>query len=235
MQRFNPRARVRRDAASSVRWAPCHMFQFARPRGARPQACRHPAIRPCFNSRARVGRDDEAMKMILELLVSIRAPAWGATMPTLSRKPMSRVSIRAPAWGATRTQADGLGGSMFQFARPRGARRHPQRHRRTRNCFNSRARVGRDLHRRRQRRQADRFNSRARVGRDIRRAMPSRSSGVSIRAPAWGATTTAAAEIAPAAFQFARPRGARLPISLFPGAGEMFQFARPRGARHRRR
>ena len=34
--------------------------------------------------------------------VSIRAPAWGATVACLGRERERFVSIRAPAWGATR-------------------------------------------------------------------------------------------------------------------------------------
>ena len=36
------------------------------------------------------------------VVVSIRAPAWGATPPVCVGEVRRRVSIRAPAWGATR-------------------------------------------------------------------------------------------------------------------------------------
>ena len=62
--RFNPRARVGRDPyemmyADQCRW--------------------------CFNPRARVGRDGLKEKYSLHSLVSIHAPAWGATRTQLIR------------------------------------------------------------------------------------------------------------------------------------------------------
>ena len=77
---FNPRARVGRDVSE---------------RNAVEQA-------KCFNPRARVGRDlPEVGVALLVKVVSIHAPAWGAT--SLSRGILHhlRVSIHAPAWGAT--------------------------------------------------------------------------------------------------------------------------------------
>ena len=102
-------------------------------------------IRSSFNPRARVGRDGEQARVDDDLLVSIHAPAWGAT-PISARRLCARygfnprarvgrdvarreihafrhVSIHAPAWGAT--TADALGHSAAR-------------------CFNPRARVGRD-------------------------------------------------------------------------------------------
>ncbi len=42
---------------------------------------------------------------MLDMKVSIHAPAWGATIPQLNLKVKSLVSIHAPAWGATRKAA----------------------------------------------------------------------------------------------------------------------------------
>ena len=132
--------------------------------------------------------------------VSIRAPAWGATSlasalaePTnrsfnprprvggdppnrvhqLERRPI-RVSIRAPAWGATRvltsrTQHDS---TKFQSAPPRGGRPGVglRRLRTDQPCFNPRPRVGGD-------------SSQQPARASWRRCQ------VSIRAPAWGATS----------------------------------------------
>ena len=54
---FNPRARVGRDMFSSFRHTlPLH-----------------------FNPRARVGRDDSCFSLFREIVISIHAPAWGAT------------------------------------------------------------------------------------------------------------------------------------------------------------
>ena len=34
-------------------------------------------------------------------MISIHAPAWGATVAALGLRALSRISIHAPAWGAT--------------------------------------------------------------------------------------------------------------------------------------
>ena len=76
---FNPRARVGRDWNLSC----------------------VPARRQSFNPRARVGRDPLLLQVPQPLLVSIHAPAWGATSPVEVRIFFAHVSIHAPAWGAT--------------------------------------------------------------------------------------------------------------------------------------
>ena len=98
---FNPRARVGRDQAGSP------ISQNSR----------------YFNPRARVGRD--ARHRIIDVLhmISIHAPAWGATIPVLEQYDDLMISIHAPAWGAT-----------TRTAHARAMPRH----------FNPRARVGRD-------------------------------------------------------------------------------------------
>ncbi len=46
--------------------------------------------------------------MLDVLLVSIHAPAWGATVRLVLKEKFGKVSIHAPAWGATAdTQAAG--------------------------------------------------------------------------------------------------------------------------------
>ena len=102
LARFNPRARVGRD-----------------------QITRSLALAIiCFNPRARVGRDLKIQIKKRKWLVSIHAPAWGATRGGLKGNPGQVVSIHAPAWGATRLSCSNAcwGAS-----------------------FNPRARVGRDL------------------------------------------------------------------------------------------
>ena len=60
--------------------------------------------------------------------ISIHAPAWGATKTTWTRYVGSQISIHAPAWGATLYFLVGGYGSSFQSTRPRGARHnHPLR------------------------------------------------------------------------------------------------------------
>jgi len=98
---FNPRARVGRDESRGRKgWVKIKFqstrprgarhdvfidylvkdtFQSTRPRGARPTTAS--AIQRCgsFNPRARVGRDLAESQAELQMLVSIHAPAWGAT------------------------------------------------------------------------------------------------------------------------------------------------------------
>ena len=144
------------------------------------------------------------------------------------------VSIHAPTWGATLASSALLPLLvLFQFTRPRGARRsfviatilayavsiHAPTWGATRSttarqrsslCFNSRAHVGRDLLPGLASQSVGRFNSRAHVGRDL-------SIGVTFRYLT--------------EFQFTRPRGARLANDELGKAKRKFQFTRPRGAR----
>ena len=58
------------------------------------------------------------------VVVSIRAPAWGATRAHVQHARARTVSIRAPAWGATAGRLVQLGMiSQFQSAHPHGVRR----------------------------------------------------------------------------------------------------------------
>ena len=87
----------------------------------------------------------------------------------LQLRRVDAVSIHAPAWGATSHRFSGVESSFkFQSTRPRGARpadtRHPYL---VAKSFNPRARVGRDFGR-------------------LKEGDP--AVGVSIHAPAWGAT-----------------------------------------------
>ena len=114
--------------------------------------------------------------------------------------------------GARRAGSDGEAlFVLFQFTRPRGARRGGKKGGRRRGSFNSRAREGRDgLFRGGSELLTFCFNSRAREGRD---GLYDRFLHIDT------------------AFQFTRPRGARL--NRYPGACSpvLFQFTRPRGAR----
>jgi len=120
------------------------------------------------------------------------------------------VSIHAPAWGATVDGGVKHPFREFQSTRPRGARQPQARVFRAFHRFNPRARVGRDLRGHfigeevcgfnpRARVGRDRtcracrppgrgFNPRARVGRDPGTISPLGRIAVSIHAPAWGAT-----------------------------------------------
>ena len=100
-------------------------FQSTRPRGARPRLRSRPTgQRRCFNPRARAGRDPQPGEELSdEVLVSIHAPARGATITPSGAKIFEFVSIHAPARGAT-----------FMLFSPFSPS----------PCFNPRARAGRD-------------------------------------------------------------------------------------------
>ena len=123
---FNSRSRVgsdrRQDAdgrgdAVSIRapaWGATHhrrahrttgRFQFALPRGERRPWQGVLSRDDSFNSRSRVGSDAGFAFFEQRLPVSIRAPAWGATIQRFHLFAQAEVSIRAPAWGATRGRA----------------------------------------------------------------------------------------------------------------------------------
>ena len=124
-QSFNPRARMGRDPPPPHMEIKTRVFQSTRPHGARPNV-----------------HEGEAMVFI----VSIHAPAWGATpLPentSLSaesfnpRARMGRDVIVIPS-------PDAL--YLFQSTRPHGARPDARLFSSWINCFNPRARMGRDF------------------------------------------------------------------------------------------
>jgi len=98
-------------------------FQSTRPRGARQRCARHRAANRCFNPRARVGRDVELGHLLQVAVVSIHAPAWGATGADLMERidwngfnPRARVGRDGHGTGAAPAAIE------FQSTRPRGAR-----------------------------------------------------------------------------------------------------------------
>ena len=76
-----------------------------------------------FNPRARRGRDSVIAFIVALVVVSIHAPAGGATPCRIAASPGPvRVSIHAPAGGATRRVVCVFFGKKFQSTRPQGAR-----------------------------------------------------------------------------------------------------------------
>ena len=121
------------------------------------------------------------------------APVRGATPAPDLRIRGRVVSIHAPAWGATfRVEYLCLPHVLFQSTHPRGVRRTPPRTAYRISCFNPRTRVGCDpFELAAQPRWWICFNPRTRVGCDVRCNMAvCFASNVSIHAPAWGATRT---------------------------------------------
>ena len=166
-----------------------------------------------FNPRTRVGCDTaSAGYAITHTLVSIHAPAWGATFPRTLASWGRKVSIHAPAWGAT---------SLSCHIVQRTSR------------FNPRTRVGCD-----QLREAfalQRFEVSIHApawGATCIDDPVFCFCLVSIHAPAWGATSASARKAASVSvFQSTHPRGVRRAGSSPPRCSHRFQSTHPRGVR----
>ena len=146
------------------------------------------------------------------IIVSIHAPAWGATHPGRGRHRRGQVSIHAPAWGATGFLVPPRGFVVVSIHAPAwGATAPVALGARPERCFNPRSRVGSDAGMMCPFNPQPSFNPRSRVGSDCPRGScaPTRhqfqstlprgerrcancatggSMNVSIHAPAWGAT-----------------------------------------------
>ena len=76
---FNPRSREGSDHHSRIQWLQQIQFQSALPRGERPGARTLDTLIKNFNPRSREGSDGINTNRLLFSLISIRAPARGAT------------------------------------------------------------------------------------------------------------------------------------------------------------
>ncbi len=119
-----------------------------------------------FNPRPRMGGDyNKAQNIVSKIVVSIHAPAWGATLPAVdsfsfsSFNPRPRmggdqileklqaydsVSIHAPAWGATQPSGEYRLFILFQSTPPHGGRLQRMKQPGPVFCFNPRPRMGGD-------------------------------------------------------------------------------------------
>ena len=177
---------------TNLRGVTSHWFQSTRPRGARlAGGCRLLQLLPCFNPRARVGRDSRTLN---------NDHSWSSfqsTRPRGARPLRKRDAERERQFQSTRPRGArlwsthaGSDATSFQSTRPRGARpliigSSPCLN----SCFNPRARVGRDRV----------VNVDYRVGYLFQSTRPRGARHpflrcehdrfpVSIHAPAWGAT-----------------------------------------------
>ena len=75
------------------------------------------------------------------------------------------------------------------------------------------------------------FNSRSRMGSDEAAITPAHRGGVSIHAPAWGATAAPSHDAPPRKFQFTLPHGERPRAWVEAGGRLAFQFTLPHGER----
>ena len=119
---FNPRARVGRDQMVDKMMGHAAKFQSTRPRGARPRSRARPPRRRGFNPRARVGRDPSNNQTRRHRPCFNPRARVGRDAVKLMLRPQGIVSIHAPAWGATFRTDDLNRICVFQSTRPRGAR-----------------------------------------------------------------------------------------------------------------
>ena len=106
---FNPRTRVGCDPQANSMRCRIALFQSTHPRGVRHTIVR--ALIPIFefqSTHPRGVRLRRLPKTLTECIISIHAPAWGATFrPIPLPRPHPEISIHAPAWGATITAWNG--------------------------------------------------------------------------------------------------------------------------------
>ena len=176
-----------------------------------------------FNPRPRTGGDSLHDRSVCVVAVSIHAPARGATRhDRLHDQRQLRVSIHAPARGATRDPviAGAPDGTVSIHAPARGATRRSAGWRRSPCSFNPRPRTGGDAPSGYDPGGPSSFNPRPRTGATRPDRHADRARGVSIHAPARGATRQPVCRLRP-------------PVSVSihaPARG-----ATPAGARRRRR
>ena len=209
---------------------PSRMFQFTRPRGARPVSKGRAFWNWRFNSRAHGGRDGVRASPARKSVVSIHAPTGGATLVSRSLR------LRRE----------------FQFTRPRGARRRRagEHHRRRVSIH---APTGGATSTTSSTPSPPSFNSRAHGGRDSSIRYSIIRSEFQFTRPRGARPVRCVHRHFPVLFQFTRPRGARRGhvgdgaevdlVSIHAPTGgatgprgssqtaSRFQFTRPRGAR----
>ena len=179
-----------------------------------------------------MGCDFTIVDFYKKLKVSIHAPAWGATGWPRGGVAHPWVSIHAPAWGATKSESLRRNTYLFQSTHPRGVRRMTPTASKSSKKFQSTHPRGVRPSFKLYDRQCSSFNPRTRVGCDFFRSLAFGTSGVSIHAPAWGATGVSRGFAAPIPCFNPRTRvgcDLRPLVRAFPIL--LFQSTHPRGVR----
>ena len=204
--------------ATRPSWTPRQRSQNFNPRtrmGCDQSIICTSAISSYFNPRTRMGCDKNLMdEKEAGSIISIHAPAWGATPDIFARTYEPAISIHAPAWGATHRHIRGdLGRRHFNPRTRMGCDQRPLRRSRAAFDFNPRTRMGCDQSIHNGWMNPNDFNPRTRMGCDFA-GRSSRAgdilfqsthphgvrhstghnlgtaNSISIHAPAWGATQT---------------------------------------------
>ena len=193
------------------------LFQSTRPHGARPDGsicvmdeCQFQSTRP------HGARRQDRLAGARHGVVSIHAPARGATTTAWREQRHWTVSIHAPARGATNALSEDAAIQLVSIHAPtRGATIWAIKLLWRSKCFNPRARTGRDDRGRDGAAAAVLFQStRPHGARPAPAPEPAPPAPVSIHAPARGATGSKPSKTNHyRAFQSTRPHGARLDVS----------------------
>ncbi len=205
---FNPRPRAGRDARRAVAIDHGHDVSIHAPaRGATTRCVRCCAADDGFNPRPRAGGDcSRPYRTCMPIAFQSTPPRGGRRI--WRGLHFSIVSIHAPRAGGDASQV--LNGSLlvFQSTPPRGGRRSSRGKRAAQACFNPRPRAGGDENGAAFR-PCGCFNPRPRAGGDISGSAKRLQSGVSIHAPARGATSSCGTCSNHWCFNPRAPRGGR--------------------------
>ncbi len=186
-------------------------FQSTPPHGGRHEQIADLTGIKRFNPRPRMGGDEVELFDGGIAVVSIHAPAWGATGMETRPLHSGKVSIHAPAWGATTAIHLGFTQYLFQSTPPHGGRPGLPIRMMPSSCFNPRPRMGGDPPKENHMEPDELFQSTPpHGGRHRSDQCLDRCRTVSIHAPAWGATTNHATPTKEASwFQSTPPHGGR--------------------------
>ena len=123
VQNFNPRSREGSDRGAPVICWQKSLFQSTLPRGERQLLLQSAERLQDFNPRSREGSDKLINFSTMIRVISIHAPARGATNIPKEFKGYTVISIHAPARGATYFIMSAIFSlSIFQSTLPRGER-----------------------------------------------------------------------------------------------------------------
>ncbi len=201
-------------------------------------------VRSCPSGRRRLaaapvaprkGATGEVAHLPIDVVISIHAPARGATINCIEQFHVTNISIHAPAGGATGQRLT-VAKERFQFQStlPQGER--PNKvisQRRHTEHFNPRSRKGSDAPWRTWAATIGYFNPRSRKGSDIHLVLVRHVAGViSIHAPARGATRSEASRSSARWYFNPRSRkGSDLPAEAVSVEPSLFQSTLPQGER----
>ena len=120
---FNPRSRMGSDHRDKPYMGLLTYFNPRSRMGSDARQISQENSSNYFNPRSRMGSDEEGLHGFATNIISIHAPAWGATYSTCFLPVSISISIHAPAWGATSIRGTlNEREGVFQSTLPHGER-----------------------------------------------------------------------------------------------------------------